>query len=63
MFKVVYRMGPTFKIIKCADLDRNSSAKKERPHMGNKNSCDEGTLTMAGQIHFPFIQYDSATHV
>lgn len=56
-------MGPTFKIIKCADLDRNSSTKKERPHMGNKNSCDEGTLTMAGQIHFPFIQYDSATRV
>lgn len=31
--------------------------------MGNKNSCDEGILTMAGQLYFPFIQYDSATHV
>lgn len=31
--------------------------------MGNKNSCDEGTLTMAGQLYFPFIQYDSATHI
>lgn len=31
--------------------------------MGNKNSCDEGTPTMAGQLYFPFIQYDSATPV
>lgn len=31
--------------------------------MGNKNSCDEGTPTMAGQLYFPFIQYDSATRV
>lgn len=31
--------------------------------MGNKNSCDEGTPTTAGQLYFPFIQYDSATPV
>lgn len=31
--------------------------------MGNKNSCDEGILTMAGQLYFSFIHYDSATYV
>lgn len=60
---MVYRKGPVFNIIKRADLDRNSSAKKKSSHLGNKNSCDEGTPTTAGQLYFPFIQYDSATPV
>lgn len=60
---MIYRKGPVFNTIKWADLDRNSSAKKKRSHRGNKNSCDKGILTMASQLYFPFIQYDSATHV
>lgn len=44
-------------------LDRNRSTKKKSSHMGNENSRDEGTVTMAGQLHFAFIQHDSDTHV
>jgi len=60
---MVYRKGPFFNTTKWADLDRNSGANKKRSHMGYKNSCEEGTVTMAGQLYFPFVRYDSATRV